>query len=146
MPGGRSDPLDMRKVVALFIAALAVLLLVACTPEEANHIQMVNAFRTANGVAQLDWSDPLYDKARAWSQHMADQGKLSHSDLRDGAPAGWHILGENVAYNSSLTGAMTALENSPVHRANLLNPQFNHVAVGIIFQDNVYWVTEEFVG
>ena len=136
----------MRKVVALFIAALAVLLLVACTPEEANHIQMVNAFRTANGVQQLGWDDTLYDKAREWSQHMADAGKLSHSDLRAGAPAGWHILGENVAYNSSLTGAMQALENSPAHRANLLNAQFTRVAVGIIFQNNVYWVTEEFVG
>ena len=136
----------MRKVVALFVAALAVLLLVACTPDEANHVQMVNAFRTSNGVAELDWDDTLYDKAREWSQHMADQGRLSHSDLKAGAPAGWHILGENVAYNSSLTAAMEALENSPVHRANLLNPEFTRVAVGIIFQNKVYWVTEEFVG
>jgi uncharacterized protein YkwD len=136
----------MRKVLALLIAALAVLLLVACSPEEASHVQMVNSFRSANGVPQLDWSDPLYDKARAWSQHMADEGKLSHSDLKAGAPAGWRILGENVAYNSSLTGAMEALENSPAHRANLLNPAFTRVAVGIVFQNKVYWVTEEFVG
>ena len=136
----------MRKVVSLLIAALAVLVLVACTPDEANHVQMVNTFRVANGVPQLGWDDTLYDKARSWSQHMADDGKLSHSDLKQGAPAGWHILGENVAYNSSLDGAMTALENSPAHRANLLNPQFTRVAVGIVFQNKVYWVTEEFVG
>jgi uncharacterized protein YkwD len=136
----------MRKVVALIIAALAVLLLVACTPDEANHLQMVNAFRAEHGVPQLGWDDPLYDKARAWSQHMADQGGLSHSNLKDGAPGGWHILGENVAYNSSLTGAVQALEASPAHRANLLNSQFTRVAIGIIFAKNVYWVTEEFVG
>jgi uncharacterized protein YkwD len=136
----------MRRVVALFIAALAVVLLVACSPEEANHLQMVNTFRVANGVAQLEWDEGLYGKAREWSQHMADEGKLSHSDLKSGAPAGWKILGENVAYNTSLTGAMDALENSPAHRANLLNTKFTRVAVGIIFAKNVYWVTEEFIG
>lgn len=136
----------MRKVVALLIAALAILLLVACTPEEANHVQMINAFRAANGVRPFEWDDTLYGKARDWSQRMADEGKLSHSNLKDGAPAGWRILGENVAYNPSLNGAIEALENSPAHRANLLNPQFTRVAVGIVFAKDVYWVTEEFVG
>ena len=135
----------MRKFVAVAVATLA-LLLVACTPEEANHAQAVNAFRAANGVAQLDWDDTLYDKAREWSMHIANEGKLSHSDLKDGAPADWRILGENVAMNSTLGGAITALENSPPHRANLLNPSFTRVAVGIVFVDNVYWVTEKFIG
>ena len=109
-------------------------------------MQMVNDFRISQGVQQLGWDDTLYVKAREWSQHMANEGKLSHSDLRSGAPAGWRILGENVAWNTSLVGAMEALEASPAHRANLLNPQFKRVAVGIIFQDGKYWVTEEFVG
>ena len=136
----------MRKIVAPLIAALAILLLVACSPEEANHLSQVNAFRSANGVKALSWDESLYDKAHDWSQHMADVGTISHTDLKSGAPAGWHILGENVAVNPTLDGAMVALENSAPHRANLLNPQFTRVAVGVVYAKGAYWVTEEFVG
>jgi uncharacterized protein YkwD len=135
----------MRKVATLAISLLAVLL-VACSPEETSHALAVNAFRQANGVPALGWDDTLYAKAHAWSQQMADAGKISHSTLRDGAPADWRILGENVAVNSSLEGAMTALENSPSHRANLLDRRFTRGAVGVVFAKGVYWVTEEFVG
>ena len=64
-------------------------------------------------------------------QHLADQGQLSHSNLADGMPEGWHTLGENVAYASTLEGALKALENSPPHRANMLNPAFDRVAIGV---------------
>ena len=135
----------MRKIALLLLVALS-LLLVACTPEETSHALGVNAFRQANGVAPLGWDDSLSGKARAWSQHMADDGKLSHSDLKVGAPAGWQILGENVAMNSDVNAALTALENSPAHRDNLLNARFTRGAVGIVQAKGVYWVTEEFVG
>jgi len=135
----------MRKFATLAVSLLAVLL-VACTPEEASHLDAMNAFRQSNGVPALGWDDVLYTKARAWSQHMADEGKISHSKLSDGAPAGWRILGENVAVNSSLEGAMTALQNSAPHRANLLDTRFTRTAVGVIHAKGMYWVTESFVG
>jgi uncharacterized protein YkwD len=135
----------MRKIALILLAVLS-LLLVACTPEETSHALGVNAFRQANGVAALGWDDTLYDKAKAWSQHMADEGRISHSVLHDGAPADWQILGENVAVNTNLDAALIALENSPSHRANLLNPRFKRGAVGIVHAKGAYWVTEEFVG
>jgi uncharacterized protein YkwD len=106
----------------------------------------VNDFRAANGVAPLAWFDATYSKAIGWSHHLADNGALSHSSLGDGVPAGWTALGENVAYNTSLAGAFTALENSPGHRANLLDARFDRVSIGVVFQDGKYWVTQEFYG
>jgi uncharacterized protein YkwD len=77
---------------------------------------------------------------------MADEGRLSHSTLSDGVPAGWHTLGENVAYASSMPKAIAALEASAPHRANMLNPAFTSVAVGVVARNGLVWVTEVFVG
>jgi len=40
--------------------------------------------------------------------------------------------GENLAGNPSVQGAHTSLMNSPGHRANILNPYYTHVGIGII--------------
>lgn len=135
----------MRKLAAA-AAAVLCLLAVACTPEEQDTVTAINDFRHANGVAGLAWEEGAYAKARSWSQHMADQGRLSHSALSQGVPQGWRLLGENVAMNRTLDGAWRALEASPGHRANLLNPRFTKVAVGVIHQGGYYWVTQVFIG
>jgi uncharacterized protein YkwD len=139
----------MRKLVALASTVVVALLLVACTPDEANHLKQVNDFRTANGVPTLVWEESLYNAAHAWSQHMADVGQLSHpSSLKANfnPPAGWHTLGQNVAYASTLDAAMNALVNSPGHRANLVNRAFNRVAIGVVQKNGRFWVTEDFLG
>jgi uncharacterized protein YkwD len=136
----------MRRKVTLLAATVAVALLaMACSPEERHTFDRINAFRAANGVHALQWDGQAYDKAAAWSRHMATQGRLSHSTLSDGM-TGWRLLGENVASNSSLDGAIRALEASPAHRANLLNGRFTHVGVGAVKHNGVWWVTQVFVG
>lgn len=136
----------MRRFLATLCVGLLAVVAIGCTPDETNAALMVQSFRTSNGVAALNWDDPLYAKAQAWSQRMADEGRLYHSNLADGAPAGWRILGENVAWNTNLEAAIHALEASPAHRANLLNPRFTRGAIGIVYQGGRYWVTQEFVG
>jgi uncharacterized protein YkwD len=136
----------MRKLIATIIGLVVALLLVACTPEEGTHLQAVNAFRQANGVPALQWEEGAYAKAHAWSEKLAADGKLSHSVLSQGIPAGWHTIGENVAMAPTLDGAMKALERSPGHRANLLNPKFTKIAIGVVHAKGEYWVTESFIG
>ncbi|MCU1379936.1 MAG: SCP-like extracellular [Acidimicrobiales bacterium] len=136
----------MRRLVSVLVGLALATLLVACTPDEGNHLDAVNRFRTANGLPALTWEEGAYAKVHRWSEKMAADGRLSHSVLTQGVPAGWHVLGENVAMNPSLDGAMTALEQSPAHRANLLNPRFTKVAVGVVKAGTRYWVTEVFIG
>lgn len=136
----------MRRLLSATIALAVAVALVACTPEEASHLDGINALRERFGLPALTWEEGAYAKARDWSQKMADDGRLSHSELSDGILAGWRTLGENVAMNSSVEGALAALERSPDHLANMLNPTFTKVAIGIVHQDGRYWVTQVFIG
>jgi uncharacterized protein YkwD len=135
-----------RRIALVLFIGLVALLCSACTPQEAEAFGSVNALREANGLPALGWNEDAYAKAVAWSNHMADEGRLSHSVLRDGIPAGWRALGENVAYAGSVAQAMAALEASPPHRANLLNPAFSSIAIGVVERDGRVWVTEVFIG
>jgi uncharacterized protein YkwD len=140
----------MRHVARRILFATAALAIVvaagACSPEEESAFRSVNTLRNAHGVRWLDWNEGAYDKAVAWSNHMAAEGELSHSTLSDGVPPGWNVLGENVAYAGSVEQAMAVLEASPPHRANLLNPKFTSIAIGVVERDGLFWVTEVFVG
>jgi uncharacterized protein YkwD len=136
-----------RTRLLLALAGLAIVVAsAACTPQEGDAFTSVNTLRDANHLRWLDWNEGAYAKAVSWSNHMADEGALSHSELRDGVPAGWHTLGENVAFAGSVPQAMAALEASAPHRANLLNPAFTSIAIGVIERDGRVWVTEVFVG
>lgn len=137
----------MRRKVTLVAASITIALLaMACSPEDRHTFEQINHFRAANGVAPVQWEAKAHEKALAWSKHMATQGRLSHSNLSDGIAPGWKVLGENVAMNSSLDGAIRALEASPGHRANLLNARFTHAATGVIKVNGVWWVTQIFIG
>ena len=135
-----------RRLLIVVAGLALVLASAACTPEEGDAFKSVNTLREVNHLRWLDWNEGAYKKAVAWSNHLADDGALSHSTLSDGVPAGWNILGENVAYAGSVQQAMDALEASPPHRANLLNPRFTSIAIGIVQRDGRFWVTEVFVG
>ncbi|HEX4904936.1 MAG TPA: CAP domain-containing protein [Acidimicrobiales bacterium] len=131
----------------LALAGLAIVVASsACTPQEEDAFRSVNTLREVNGLRWLDWNEGAYDKAVAWSNHMADEGQLSHSVLAEDVPAGWNVLGENVAYAGTVAQAMQALEASPPHRANLLNPKFTSIAIGVVERDGRVWVTEVFIG
>jgi uncharacterized protein YkwD len=136
----------IKRFAAVALVGLAIIASSACSPQEEEAFKAVNALRNANGLRWLDWNQGAYDKAVAWSNHMADEGRLSHSELRKDVPPGWRILGENVAYAGSVAQAMEALEASPPHRANLLNPAFTSIAIGVVERNGRVWVTEVFLG
>jgi uncharacterized protein YkwD len=129
------------------VALVVILLSAACTPqEEKSAYDAINTLRSANNVPSLAWNSAVYAKAVSWSNHMADEGQLSHSLLSAGVPDGWSALGENVAVADTVEHAIKALEGSPPHRANMLNAAFRSVAVGVADRDGRVWVTEVFVG
>lgn len=91
---------------------------------------LVNQFRSSNGRGALTLSSELMVKAQRWSDLLAAENGLRHSNLVDGVSAGWSGIAENVAYNASVAADQAALEASPGHRTNLLG-DYSELGLGI---------------
>jgi uncharacterized protein YkwD/chitodextrinase len=108
-------------------------------------IQLVNDHRTAMGLARLEPDSRLTASAEWKSLHMAANNYLAHDDPAPpvartvaqrleacGLPAlsaGW---GENIAYGyPDAASVMDGWLNSPGHRANIENPNWTAIGVGV---------------
>lgn len=125
----------LRLTSRSFPVALAVaitLLLTGClsTGQDAV-LREMNADRTANGRSSLPIHDALQTKAQVWAEKIADDGALSHSNLRSGLPSCWQSAGENVGVGPSVASVEDAYMRSASHRANILNTTWDFVGVGM---------------
>ncbi len=76
---------------------------------------------------------------------MAAQQRLFHNPDLTTDVKGWRSVGENVAYNSSVTRAHTLLMGSPPHRANLLSTGFTQIGLGVVKDSRgTVWVVQVF--
>jgi len=105
----------------------------------------------------LQWDARLAAVARAHSEEMASKGFFGHAGADGSLPdvrisrAGiqWQASGENIAKFPNVSDAEAALMHEPKfqpnHRANILNPDFTHVGVGIARgRDGMLYITQEF--
>lgn len=83
--------------------------------------------------------------ARNWSATLSSSFQHNPS-VGSQIPSGWNAWGENIAYNVSMTAAQSALEASSGHYANMINPSFTHVGIGIVEQGGYIYVTQVFAG
>jgi uncharacterized protein YkwD len=120
-----------RPLLLLVASLVAMVVLGACTPEQNESNRLVNDARAAYGIPGLMIHGQMNDKAQAWAERMAAEGRIFHSDLVSGAPAGWTLLGENVGVGYSLQQIQDAYMNSAPHRANILDRRFTHVGYGV---------------
>lgn len=118
--------------------------------------QYANQARLDAGVPLLQRSAEMDAVARAWSERLAGNGlDLAHNpDYARLIPQGWSGAAENVAWileNGTMTPEQIATSihegwmNSPGHRANLLNPDYTHLGVGVAYSaQNGYYLTQNF--
>ena len=69
--------------------------------------------------------------ARSYFSHSTPEGRSPFDRLR-AARLGFRAAGENLALSPNLKQAHQGLMNSPGHRANILNPAFGRLGVGIV--------------
>lgn len=112
---------------------------------EGDFIARTNALRSSRGLAPLNVNGTLTAKARAWAEHMAAVGGISHSNLPDGAPPEWQRLGENVGRGPSVASIHDALVASPEHYENLTDPGFQSIGVGVVNANGTFYVSEVFM-
>lgn len=110
---------------------------VAATPVEADFVASVNQERAARGLDPLTVDGVMTAAARDWAEEMAHHEHLHHApDITTGAPSGWLKVGENIGRGRSVDSLMDAFMASPAHAANLLDPAFTRVGVGVASDDD----------
>jgi uncharacterized protein YkwD len=106
---------------------------------EAKMLVMVNRERTERGLKPLVADTAMRQVALAHSRDMFARGYFSHYtpekkdpfDRMRKARIRYVTAGENLALARTIAIAHTGLMNSPGHRANILNPSYGRLGIGI---------------
>jgi uncharacterized protein YkwD len=140
-----------RGAGALLAVLVVAVALSGCMPDDSRtFFDRTNSLRRSQGVAALQESGTLTNKAEDWARHMAATGRLEHSTLSAGLGSlRWTALAENVGYSTPTSNTLLTIHNNFVrsgpHYANLVNPKFTHMGVGVA-KDGAgrVWVVEVF--
>lgn len=105
-------------------------------------LQIVNDIRSKNGLSPVEWNNSHENSANIRSKEIKDN--FSHT-RPNGQP--WYTVSEmlraeNIAYGQRTSHAVIdAFMNSPMHRENILNPEWTSMGVSVYVIDNThYWV------
>jgi uncharacterized protein YkwD len=109
-----------------------------------SYASMLNAERTAHGLAPLRVSGDLVAVAQQWSAHMASSQSLAHNPGLTSQVHNWRAVGENVGEGPTVEDLDSAFMNSPEHRANILDPSYKEFGVGYARSDGLIWITIDF--
>ena len=116
-------------------------------------LRLANESRARAGAPPLREDPGMTQAARTHTAAMMRRQQLSHQFPgepglmpRVTASCSLHLdqAAENVASSGSAAGAHDGLMHSPPHRENLLNPAYNVVGIGAMWNGNVLYVTEDF--
>ena len=110
------------------------------TNDEKEVFNLINTQRTNNGLSALKIDNEVQKVARIKAQDMVDKNYFSHNSPTYGSPfdmlksfkISYKTAGENIAGNSSNSGAVNAWMNSSGHKANILNGSFNYTGIGVV--------------
>jgi hypothetical protein len=107
---------------------------------EQEMLELINEERRMAGMSPLVFDEEIMLTARAHSRDMWERGYFAHENpdgedafdrmKDDGIEFG--LAGENLALAPTLGLAHRGLMNSPGHRANILEPDYRRVGIGII--------------
>jgi len=145
--GGPASPPSTGRQATAILAPPAI---------EEGLLEALNRERQRNGRPPLRPLPALADVARSHSRKMAAASRLFHVSESE-RPLGDRLVaaglffaksGENVASSDSFLPALIhqALLESPPHRENMLDPDYDAVGVGVVSVDNrTYYVSQVFL-
>lgn len=106
-------------------------------------LKLVNQERTSHGLSSMEMDGSLRQLARNHAKDMFYRGYFSHYtpeglspfDRMKDADIAYIYAGENLALAPDVEKAEAGLMDSPDHRENILNPNFNKIGIGVIDGD-----------
>lgn len=116
-------------------------------------VDLTNQERAKAGLKALQIDAKLTQSAQAKSQDMKDKNYFSHTSPTYGSPfdqmksfgVTYRSAAENIAMGQrSAAEVVKAWMESPGHRANIMNPSYTHIGVGL--SDSGYYWTQQFIG
>lgn len=138
-----------RRIASILLTTVMVVGVMTPAASAASHesdaLALLNEARAANGLAPVAMHPDLTDDALAWSQHMANQGSLSHNPSLSSVTSGWDKLGENVGVGVSISSLQDAFMASSGHRRNILG-DYDHVGIAVVAEtSSKLWITVVFM-
>jgi uncharacterized protein YkwD len=120
---------------------------------------LVNDERRKNNLKSLAWDNQLAEIARDYSRQMAEENFFDHFDPRGANVVvrakraklkHWSKIGENLFSVENLKNfdafAVKSWMESPTHRENILDADFNTAGIGIVESgDGEIFVTQVFI-
>ncbi len=118
----------------------------ASPTEEAAFVSRINGLRSSLGLVPLQVDNELVAASRVWADQMAAGDTLAHApDITAGITAPWIKVGENVGVGGDVDSLFDAFVASPLHYANLVDPDFRYVGIGVTFANGKLWTTHRFM-
>lgn len=134
------------------------------TRMEAGFLEKINFERTTRSLKPLTLRRELLAPARFQSLDMAANQFFDHQSLDGRSPADrvtaldrraliqrsaenlamLEIVSGRYNFSKSLPQLHQNLVDSPSHKANILNPDLTHVAIGVVVTRNGVWATQVF--
>ena len=93
-------------------------------------------------IPDLQIDDKLMSYASEWSQKMAEDNNLSHSNIRNIMKLGFSSVAENIAHGQKdEKSVMKTWLWSPGHRRNIMNKSMTHIGCGFSYSERntIYW-------
>ena len=121
--------------------------------EEGRFVELINAERVKAGLGLLVSVPELVNVGRDWSRSMvvvsagSEPCVISHNpSLASKVTLNWRRLGENVGCgNVDVDFLHQKFVNSPPHYRNIMDPSFDSVGIGIMYEGDVMFVTQQFM-
>lgn len=122
------------------------------TSEAQGVLDRVNQERAKNGAQPLVLDATLNQMAQYKANDMANKNYFSHANAAGEDVNDWKsqfgfigMVAENIAYSTQGTTAnVENLIKSPGHYANMIDPRFQIMGVGIALQNGKYYMTQHF--
>lgn len=114
--------------------------LVVDEKSEQEMFRLVNEERKKRGIRELVWRAEVVPVARAHAKDMWERRYFGHvspegkdvGDRLDEVGIFYRFAGENLALAPTLLIAHNGLMNSEGHRANILEPKFKRIGIGVV--------------
>lgn len=113
------------------------------TEEEQEFLNLINSNRENNGLPKLEIDNEIQNVARLKAKDIVENKYFAHvspiygdiNAMLTDFKINYKTVGENIAGNNNLVGAVEAWMNSENHKGNLLSNDYNYTGVAVVESD-----------